>query len=256
MNMEPAAAGRPNPPPLPQPVAYRTAPDPDPADDPANRETVHGFTGMIEAILRQPLRVVYTLHQPGAGRLTGTLFLAALMGALIYGVVVGTFSGGAQLWLAPLKVAGGLLAAALICLPSLYIFACLGGSQGRLAELAGLLGGLLVLTVLLLIGFAPVAWLFSASTNSIGWMGFLHLVFLGISLAFGLRFLFTGVACLKARSAGGLVAWSIIFILVVLQMTTTLRPILGTADTRLPTEKKFFLKHWADTLSAPAPAKK
>jgi hypothetical protein len=40
--------------------------------------------------------------------------------------------------------------------------------------------------------------------------------------------------------------WSIIFVLVALQMTTALRPILGTSETLLPTEKKFFLRHWVD----------
>jgi len=31
-------------------------------------------------------------------------------------------------------------------------------------------------------------------------------------------------------------------------MTTALRPIVGTADTLLPEEKKFFLSHWGDSI--------
>jgi len=42
----------------------------------------------------------------------------------------------------------------------------------------------------------------------------------------------------------------LIYLLVVLQMTTALRPLVGTADTFLPTEKKFFVKHWLDSLKA------
>jgi hypothetical protein len=42
--------------------------------------------------------------------------------------------------------------------------------------------------------------------------------------------------------------WSVIFIVVCLQMMTTLRPIVGTSDHLLPSEKKFFLAHWAETL--------
>jgi len=34
------------------------------------------------------------------------------------------------------------------------------------------------------------------------------------------------------------------------QMTTALRPILGTADTFLPAEKQFFVSHWGDCLKA------
>ena len=41
-----------------------------------------------------------------------------------------------------------------------------------------------------------------------------------------------------------------IFVLVAVQMTTALRPILGKADTFLPTEKQFFMSHWGDCLKA------
>jgi hypothetical protein len=33
-------------------------------------------------------------------------------------------------------------------------------------------------------------------------------------------------------------------------MTTALRPIIGTAPTVLPTEKKYFIGHWMDCLSS------
>jgi len=164
--------------------------------------------------------------------------------------VVGTFSRGPQLWIAPLKIAGGLLIASVICLPSLYIFACLSGSRAKVSEMAGLLGGMLLLMTLLLIGFAPVAWLFSESTNSLGWMGALHLFFWAIATLFGLRFLGAGFAGTQAKSQAGLRIWAVIFVLVCLQLTTALRPIIGAADTVFPgvTEKKFFLKHWFDCM--------
>jgi hypothetical protein len=38
-------------------------------------------------------------------------------------------------------------------------------------------------------------------------------------------------------------------------MTTALRPLVGQADTVLPTEKKFFITHWGDCLKAAPPAK-
>ena len=125
------------------------------------------------------------------------------MCSLIYGVVVGTFSGGTQLWAAPVKIAAGLMISALICLPSLYIFTCLGGSQARLVEVFGLLAGLLMLMTILLIGFAPVAWIFSQSTESLAWMGTLHLIFWFIATIFGLRFLEAGFSHSNARSLAG-----------------------------------------------------
>jgi len=219
---------------------------------PEERESIPNPIVAVEAILRQPRRVQYQLRQPGAGRLIGSMVLVALLCSLVYGVVVGTFSNGTQLWAAPVKVAGGLLISAIICLPSLYIFACLGGSQARLIEICGLVTGLLLLMTLLLIGFAPVAWLFSQSTDDLRWMGALHLVFWMISTFFGLRFLENGFSHSKARSTAGLNTWILIFVLVVLQMTTALRPLVGTAPTFLTTEKKFFVTHWSDCLKAPA----
>ena len=79
-------------------------------------------------------------------------------------------------------------------------------------------------------------------------MGALHLIFWAIATFFGLRFLENGFSHSKARSNAGLNTWIVIFMLVALQMTTALRPIVGTADTFMPTEKKFFLSHWGDCL--------
>lgn len=217
-------------------------------EDPADREPIPNLIVALEALLRQPRRLIYHLRQPGAGKtILGMLLLAVLCSA-IYGVIVGSFSGGVQWWAAPAKVTTGLLISTLICLPSLYIFTSLSGAQARLAEIFGLVVGLLLLMTILLIGFAPVAWLFSQSTNHVAWMGFLHLLFWGISTAFGLRFLRAGFAHAQARSNAGLNTWAVIFLLVVLQMTTALRPLVGTAEDLLPKEKKFFITHWLDCI--------
>jgi len=217
-------------------------------DDPLERAPIPNAIVAIEAILRQPRRVMFQLHQPGAGKLIAIMIFVSIVCSLIYGVVVGTFSNGTQLWAAPVKIAVGLMISALICLPSLYIFTCLSGSRARLVEVCGLLAGLLMLMTILLIGFAPVAWIFSQSTESLAWMGALHLIFWFVATVFGLRFLETGFSHSNARSHAGFHTWVIIFLLVALQMTAALRPILGTADTLLPTQKQFFGTHWADCL--------
>jgi hypothetical protein len=242
----------PTPPQIPPQFAQTSSPGnlPPLGDNPEEQVAISNPMSAIEAILRQPRRVMFQLRQSGAGNLIGAMLLIAILCSLIYGVVVGSFSMGTQLWAAPAKIAGGLLFSALICLPSLYIFACLSGSKARLVEVVGLVCGLLMLMTILLIGFAPIAWLFSQSTESLNWMGALHLIFWGIATIFGLRFLKNGFAHSQARSNAGINTWIIIFMLVVLQMTTALRPIVGTSDTLLPTEKKFFLSHWADCLKA------
>jgi hypothetical protein len=217
-------------------------------DNPDDRQSINGLAGAIESILRQPRRVMYQLRQPGAGRLIATMLLISVVCSLIYGVIVGSFSGHEQWWAAPVKISVGLLISTVICLPSLYIFACLSGSQARLVEIVGMVSGLLMLMTILLIGFAPVAWLFSQSTNHVAWMGFLHLLFWLISTIFGMRFLSMAFAHSNARSNAGLGTWIVIFLLVALQMSTALRPIVGRAQTPLPTTKKFFLAHWMECM--------
>jgi hypothetical protein len=231
------------PPPIPQAAASRQ-----PEKEPIHFDPIPNITVAIECILRQPRRVIFQLQQPGAGKLIGMMLLVSVVCSLIYGIVVGSFSGGDQWWAAPLKITIGFLLSALICLPSLYIFACLSGSQARLSEMIGLVAGLLMLMTILLIGFAPVAWLFSQSTNSIAWMGFLHLAFGSISALFGLRFMKAGFSHAQARSNAGFSVWVVIFMLVMIQMTTALRPIIGTANTFLPDQKQFFISHWSDCI--------
>src|SRR2546423_12836433 len=180
------------PPPVPPPVPIQTTelfrlPL---GESPEDRVPVSGFIPAVESILRQPRRIFYQLRQDGQGTLIARLVVIAVVCSLIYGVVAGTFSRSDplyQFWTAPVKIAMGLLVSALICLPSLYIFSCLSGSKARLVEVFGLLTGLLALTTILLIGFAPVAWVFSESTKSLPAIGALHLIFWLVATCFGLR---------------------------------------------------------------------
>ena len=215
---------------------------------PDDQKPIHNTAAAIESILRNPRRVFFQLRQPGQMKLIAGFLAIILVCSAIYGFIIGTFSGHDQLWAASVKVAIGLLISALICLPSLYIFACLSGSEARLTEVCGLVAGLLTLLTILLIGFAPVAWIFSQSTNSVAAMGTLHLLFWLIATIFALRFLKTGFAHSNAKSNHGIRVWALIFVLVMLQMTTALRPLIGTAPTFLPEEKKFFVSHWVDCL--------
>jgi hypothetical protein len=239
----------PTPPLIPPQFPPVAAAPPSLGEHPEDRVPVTGPIGAVEAILRHPRRVMYQLRQAGAGGLIFSSIFVAVFCSLAYGVVVGSFSMHQQLWIAPVKVAGGLLVSALICLPSLYIFTCLSGSQARLAEIFGLVMSMLMLTTILLIGFAPVAWLFSQSTNSADWMGTLHLVFFFVAAFFGLRFLNNAFSHTHARSDAGFNTWIVIFMLVVVQMTTALRPIVGIGETFFPRDKKFFLSYWGERVN-------
>lgn len=229
------------PSPVPPPLPPR-------APEPALPETLGAI---LECLLKDPGRVLLALDEPRRGGILGKLALVIALCALVYGLVMGSLSGGAQLWAAPVKLTFGLFASILLCLPSLYIFLCLNGADLRPAQVTGALLGMVALVSLLLIGFAPVAWIFSQSTDSVVMMGVLHLLFWVIGLWFGVRLIHGLADCGGASPAerSHLRVWIVIFTLVSLQMTAVLRPLIGTADTLLPTEKKFFVQHWMDSMN-------
>ena len=203
---------------------------------------------VIEALLKFPGRIIHELQNNWRAALPLWLLSFALLGMLAYGVVVGSFSGGAQLWIAPAKIAMGTMLSILICLPSLYIFTCLSGIDAQLRTVTGVLFAAVSLGALLLIGFAPIAWIFSQSTDSAAFMAALHIALWAIGITFGLRLLDAMGHLLGGLARNHLKFWSVIFVVVCLQMMTTLRPIVGRSDRFLPSEKKFFLTHWAETL--------
>jgi hypothetical protein len=207
-------------------------------------------TTTLEALLKRPVQMISLLHTAPSTRLPLTLFATATVVLMLYGVIVGSFSGGMQLFAAPVKISLGALASIFICLPSFFIFASLSGADVTLRSALGILGATLALTAVLLIGFAPVAWVFAQSTESVALIGALHLIFWLIAVAFGLRLLRLFMNMARVTDRMHLKVWAIIFLMVTLQMTTSLRPIIGKAPTILPTEKKFFLEHWTETLSA------
>jgi hypothetical protein len=241
----------------------RPVPTPMRAPENANRysfaalPTGCGWNGVLSALLRQPGQIVYQLHESAGGsNVAAVLAGIALLCLLAYGVVVGAFSGGTQLWAAPLKIAGGSLMTSAICLPSLYVLACLAGAHDKLkvGPLAGLLLAAVALNATLLVSFAPIAWVFSQSTDSIAFISCLHLVLWGIGFYFGLRLVLIGARFLGVADRGYVGLWIIIVTLVSVQMMTTLRPIVGRSERLLPAEKKFFLNHLLELFGEPTQA--
>lgn len=228
----------------PQPPPF-TPPHPPQTTEPELPESLN-LRALFEALLRSPKALVRRLADPGHGALLPFLAIA-IVSLAIFGAVLGSFAMNDQLWAAPLKITTGLLIASLICFPSLYIFSCLSGSRAGAGQLAATMAGMLALAGLLLLGFAPAVWIFTQATDSYGFMGFLAIIPWFVALAFGFRFLRDAITSTGATSKVPFALWSLIFLVVTLQMSTSLRPILGRSDYLLTDEKKFFLQHWIES---------
>ena len=101
---------------------------------------------------------------------------------------------------------------------------------------------------LLLVGLAPVAWLFAVSTASVPFVAVLAVAIWLTALSFVARY----VGKLKANALfqrqAGIKLWLVILTLVTLQMATCMRPMLTKPEKGWWTvEKKFFVTHFGDT---------
>ncbi len=202
---------------------------------------------IIEALLKYPGKLVYELVHKGTARVSWFMFVLMVICVVLFGIIMGSFSGDQQLWVVPVKVLIGMILSGCICLPSLYIFSCLAGCNQDIKQIMGLFLQSLSLSGLLLIGFAPVTWLFSQATHSITFMGSLNLIVWFASIIIGIHLLVKSLQFLNKKGIDILIVWIIIFLLVIFQMSTLLRPLIGPYDGIKFHGKKFFLVHWFES---------
>lgn len=203
------------------------------------------FLQWIDVLLKSPQSIAASIRQDRFHQNAFVLFMLAMCFHGLYGIIVGSFSGGMQWFAVPAKLALGSALSALMCYPSLYIFSALSGADVKPSHAFFMLTGLLFLTSILLLGFAPVAFVFSCSIRSIGFMGFVHLGIWFISLSFGIRFLNVTLKYLNGKKRSMIYLWGFIFTLTCLQMMVTLSPLLAPSDGfSFLLEKRFFLEHW------------
>ena len=227
-------------------------PNPEP-QEPYQKTFIEGeytFSNTISHLLKKPLSVIHSIDEK-KGVHWMPIFAMTIFSLALFGFIVGSFEGATkQMWLAPTKIVFGVLFSSLICLPSLYIFCCIGGLDKKFSTILGIQSCTMAITSLLLIGFSPVIWLFSSSSNSLSFFGFLCIAIWIICLFMGLKFLTKTGRAFGMKHTKHLYLWATIFTLVTLQMPTTLRPIIGQSDQILHLdEKKFFLQHWGDQIS-------
>lgn len=204
---------------------------------------------LVHHLLKEPLDVTHSIRRNS--NLPWAPLLCLTIGAFaLFGLILGMFSGGHQLWAAPTKIAGGILFASVISLPSLFIFSSLCKVDTNFKTMVGVLTCAVCIIALLLLGFIPILWLFSTTSESVAFFGFLTLCTWIICLSIGLSFIGKSLKYLGAKGTLPIQVWFLIFALVTLQMPTTLRPIIGETEDDFINfkEKKFFLVHWVDIL--------
>ena len=218
------------------------------AEDFAPIEGKLNFWKVIDDLLRSPARIAHSLVEGRSIAVLVWLCITILGGYLAYGLVMASFSGGAQYWIVPLKMVWGIFLTVCICFPSLYIFSSLAGAEQDVFQVMGLVLMSVAMSAVLLLGFAPITWVFSQSTGTLYFMGLLHLTVWSASAWFGYKLLSRAMGHINSKNMVILRAWACIFLVVAIQMTVNLRPLIGSASTDVEKGKKFFLTYWSELL--------
>lgn len=174
-------------------------------------------------------------HQLGA-KLRG-MVLSSLVYLALFGLVMGMSHSWQQALMSALKLPVLFLVTLLICLPTLYFFNLLYGSQMTFAQTSALLLAAITITGALTLAFASIAWFFWLTIGEqYTILILLNVGILGISSWWGLSFLRQGMryvqhGALNIRQGRIMTTWLVIYAFVGTQMGWALRPFFGAPDT-------------------------
>jgi MFS family permease len=178
-------------------------------------------------------------------RLIFFLILLTLGGFGIFGLVTGFFVDWRVALLDMVKMIGVVVFGFALCLPSLYVFMCISGVVLSFSRIV--MAGLVVTAMMgcVMGALAPVIWLFSASTSSMG-VFLMILLFAGsVAVGFGVLPIKRAYMAGVFNSCTALYSWLAILVVVMLQCITLMRPMLSPiGDEATPQGKQFFIPHF------------
>jgi len=210
-------------------------------------EISYGGENIVNSLLKAPVNVADTIALKRANLIKSSLiFMLVAIGCYaVFGFAIGLFAGWkvalADALKAPLVAAFSLL----LCFPSLYVFACVSGAALSVLQTVALGCSCLAMTGLLLVGLAPVAWLFAVSTENLPFVVMLAFLIWFIAEMFTIRYVGKLRENPLFEQQSGITIWFAILAVVTLQMTTCMRPMLDKKiSKRLWAEDKmFFMSH-------------
>lgn len=200
----------------------------------------------IANLLRSPGGCVrYLVESASCGKLVALLLLLTVCGAALWGFSVGFFIDWKVALLDAAKFAGVSLFAYVLCLPTLYVFACLSGARLSFPRIAAL--GLMCTAMMgcVCAALAPIVWLFAVSTGSIVFFAWLVLLLAAVAAFFAFSPIDGAIKVNAVRHSTGLTVWFCILLVVALQALTFVRPILAPVGTKSEIAGKcFFVEHF------------
>lgn len=149
----------------------------------------------------------------------------------LYGIVMGVSNSWQQALVSAIKLPALFLVTLLICLPTLYFFNLLYGSQLTFAQTAALMMAAVTVTAALSLAFASITLFFWLTVPDYEFFVLLNVSVLAITAWWGLSFLRQGMRHVQqgapARAGRILAVWIAIYGFVGTQMGWALRPFFG-----------------------------
>jgi len=161
-----------------------------------------------------------------------SLFLATLLFTAGYGAVLGMFEPGIQTAFSALKLPVVVLGTALLCIPTFYVFNSILGSTLNFRQTVALVFLMTAAVATILAAFAPIAWFFTVSAGTEGFLIALHFAIFAIALLYAERLLDSMRELLRAATGGTsvprtfLTLWIVLVVAVGTQMAWNFRPFL------------------------------
>ncbi len=196
---------------------------------------------VVETILRDRTHFFEEIRDgvDVAGKIRSML-ISSIAFLAVYGAVLGSTHSLIQAFSSAAKLPPLFLATMLVCIPTLYVFSVLFGSNQRLHQVIALVLAAITIMSVLLLSFASIALFFILTAGGYQFFKLLNVFFFSIAGITGLLFLTQGMGVLSAddQKRGRLGRWLVLHFWIVLyafvgsQMAWTLRPFVGYPDAK------------------------
>lgn len=191
---------------------------------------------VVETILRQRQHFFEEIREGvGLTEKIRAMLVSSSAFLAVYGAVLGSTHSLIQALSSAAKLPLLFLATMLVCIPTLYVFSILFGSNQRLQQSIALVLAAITAIAVLLLSFASITLFFMLTTSGYQFFKLLNVFFFTIAGIIGMLFLVQGMRTVSAsdqeqgRRGRSLVLyfWILLYAFVGSQMAWTLRPFVG-----------------------------
>ena len=212
---------------------------------------------VVEIMLRQRQRFFVEIREGiGLQEKIQAMLVSSLAFLAVYGAVLGSTHSLLQALSSAAKLPLLFLATMLICIPTLYVFSLLFGSNQRLSQCLALVLSAITTVAVLMLSFASITFFFMVTTGGYQFFKLLNVLFFVIAGVIGMLFFVKGVQVVSTADGEQgqikrnlvLFLWILLYAFVGSQMAWTLRPFIGYPDAQFELFRELGGNFYADIL--------